>query len=395
MARCLALLGMVATHVLDSHQPDGDLSFAQAVAGGRASSLFAVLAGVTLALMTGGREPVRGRERAARSLGIAVRALVIALIGFVLGDLQTGLAIILTYYGLLFLLGLPFVGLRAPALFALAGLWLVVAPVVSQLVRPELPPRGFNSPSLVQLAEPGRLLSELAFTGYYPVVPWLAYLLAGMALGRLDLSRRRVQVWVAGAGFALAVLATFVSRLATSRPEVLDALVAGGGTVAATGPALLDEIAGGMFGQTPVGGPWEWLLVVAPHSTTPFDLAQTIGSALAVIGCCLLLVGVLPKAWTRGVAIAFGAGTMTLSLYTLHVLMKTPEVPPAETPASFGWHVAVLVLVGALSVHAGIRGPLERMVTHLSGRAAARVRRRDRVREPGQPGQPDQPRQPL
>jgi hypothetical protein len=374
VARCLALLGMVATHVLDSHQADGDLALAQAVAGGRASALFAVLAGVTLALMTGGREPVRGRERLARSVGVAVRALVIAFIGLFLGDLQTGLAIILTYYGVLFLLGLPFVGLRAPALFGLAAVWLVAAPVVSQVLRPELPPRGFASPNFLQLAEPGQLLSELTFTGYYPVVPWLAYLLAGMALGRLDLSRRRVQAWVAGAGVVLAVLATVVSRFATSRPGVVDELVAGGGTTVVTGSELLDEIAGGMFGQTPVGGPWEWLLVVAPHSTTPFDLAQTIGSSLAVIGGCLLLVGALPSTWRRGVAIAFGAGTMTLSLYTLHVLMKTPEVPPAEVPASFVVHVAVLLLVGALYVYSDSRGPLERLVTHLSGRAAARVR---------------------
>ena len=374
MARCLALLGMVATHVLDSHQADGDLALAQAVAGGRASALFAVLAGVTLALMTGGREPVRGRERLARSVGVAVRALVIAFIGLFLGDLQTGLAIILTYYGVLFLLGLPFVGLRAPALFGLAAVWLVAAPVVSQVLRPELPPRGFASPNFLQLAEPGQLLSELTFTGYYPVVPWLAYLLAGMALGRLDLSRRRVQAWVAGAGVVLAVLATVVSRFATSRPGVVDELVAGGGSTVVTGSELLDEIAGGMFGQTPVGGPWEWLLVVAPHSTTPFDLAQTIGSSLAVIGGCLLLVGALPSTWRRGVAIAFGAGTMTLSLYTLHVLMKTPEVPPAEIPGSFMWHVAVLLLIGALYVYAGSRGPLERMVSNLSDRASTFVR---------------------
>jgi len=380
VARCLALLGMVATHVLDSHKPDGDLALAQAVAGGRASALFAVLAGVTLALMTGGREPVRGRERAARSLGVAVRALVIAFIGLVLGDLQTGLAIILTYYGVLFLLGLPFVALRAHALAALAAAWLVAGPVLSQVVRPELPPRGFTNPSLRGFADPGQLLSELTFTGYYPVVPWLAYLLAGMALGRLDLTRRRTQGIVAGAGVALAVLATVVSRAATSRPGVLEELVVGGGTSATRPSELLDTIAGGMFGQTPVGGPWEWLLVVAPHSTTPFDLAQTIGSALAVIGGCLLLVGALP-AWRDGIAIAFGAGTMTLSLYSLHVLMKTAEVPPAETPESFWWHVAVLLLVGALSVYAGIRGPLERAVSHLSGLAAARVSG-DRMRQP-------------
>jgi uncharacterized membrane protein len=154
VARCLALLGMVATHVLDSHQADGDLALAQAVAGGRASALFAVLAGVTLALMTGGREPVRGRERLARSVGVAVRALVIAFIGLFLGDLQTGLAIILTYYGVLFLLGLPFVGLRAPALFGLAAVWLVAAPVVSQVLRPEL--RRGGSPARTSCSSPNR-----------------------------------------------------------------------------------------------------------------------------------------------------------------------------------------------------------------------------------------------
>ena len=30
-----------------------------------------------------------------------------------------------------------------------------------------------------------------------------------------------------------------------------------------------------MFGTTPEDGSWAWMLVVAPHSSTPFDLAQT------------------------------------------------------------------------------------------------------------------------
>ena len=61
MARCLALLGMMATHVLRETDPDGTISFSQALAGGRASALFAVLAGVSLALMTG---RTRARARA-------------------------------------------------------------------------------------------------------------------------------------------------------------------------------------------------------------------------------------------------------------------------------------------------------------------------------------------
>ena len=366
---------MVATHVLIARGPDGDLALPQAIAGGRAAALFAVLAGVTLALITGRREPVTGRERAARSLGIVVRALLIALVGLYLGSLGSGLAIILTYYGVLFVLGLPFVGLRAPALFGLAGAWIVVAPMVSQLIRPELPPRGFASPTFEQLADPGQLLSELMFTGYYPVVPWLAYLLAGMALGRLDLANRIVQWWITGAGAALALVSFVVSRILTGPAGIADDLAGSPGAPAATGPDLLQEIAGGMFGTTPTGGPWEWLLVVAPHSATPFDLAHTIGTSYLVIGVSLLLVGLVPTSRRRAVAIAFGAGTMTLSLYTLHVVMRTPAVLPEETPSSFPLHVVALLTIGGLYVYGKRRGPLEWLVASASARAAEQVRR--------------------
>ena len=367
---------MVTTHVIDERDPDGTLSFGQALAGGRSAALFAVLAGVSLALMTGRRLPVRGRERMARSLGIVVRALLIAGVGLFLGGLGSGLAIILTYYGLLFLLGLPFVGLRAPALLGLAGAWVVVGPLLSQWLRPDLPPRGFASPYFDQLDEPGRLLSELTFTGYYPVVPWLVYLLVGMAIGRMDLTARRVQLWLAGGGAVIAVVATVVSHYLTSRPSVARALVASTADewTARTGPDLINEISSGMFGNTPTGGPWEWLLVVAPHSTTPFDLAQTLGSAMLVIGLCLFLVGSLDASGVRTMAIVFGAGTMTLSLYTLHVIMRTEYVLPEETPSSFPYHVIALLGIGALYVYGGRRGPLEWVVAALSGKAIARVR---------------------
>src|SRR5690349_16459553 len=92
VARCLALLGMVATHVFDERGPDGGLTTGQWLAGGRASALFAVLAGVTLALMTGGRTPVVGRERLAATAAIAVRALLVAVLGMALALADSGIA---------------------------------------------------------------------------------------------------------------------------------------------------------------------------------------------------------------------------------------------------------------------------------------------------------------
>lgn len=372
VARCLALLGMVATHVLAERDADGSLTTAQWLAGGRASALFAVLAGVSLALMTGRRTPVRGRERASRSAGLAVRAVLIALLGLTLGGLEHGIAVILTYYGVLFLLGLPFLGLSTRPLLALAAVWVVLGPVVSQLVRPHLPARGFGSPSFEQLADPGRLLSELLFTGYYPVVPWLAYVLLGLALGRSDLGSHRVQAWLVGAGLATAVCATALSHWLTTREPVAEQLLADEPGLRIED--LLDRMSRGMFGQTPVDGPWEWLLVVAPHSSTPFDLAQTMGSAAFVLGCCLGVVGVAGRFGERALAVFFGAGTMTLTLYTLHVLMRTERFWPAEEPESFRWHVLVLLAIGAAFAAARRRGPAESLVASagaLTARAAS------------------------
>lgn len=344
---------MIATHVLDERTETGSLALGQAVAGGRASALFAVLAGVSLALMARRRPVVPG---------LVVRALLIAAVGLALGELDSGLAIILTYYGLLFLLAIPFLGLSAPALLVLAAAWVVVAPVVSHVVRPELPERGFESPSLSQLGDPSALLSELAFTGYYPVVPWLAYALVGLALGRLDLSGRRVPAVLLGVGASLAVVATAVSRWLTSLPSVAEALVADPPAGRQTIEELLDAISTGMAGTTPTGGTWQWLLVVAPHSATPFDLVQTIGSAVAVIGASLLLVASVGELGERFLAVLFGAGTMTLTLYSLHVVLRTEGVLPTELADSYLFHVVVVLGIGMVVAGLGRQGPLERVV---------------------------------
>jgi hypothetical protein len=107
-------------------------------------------------------------------------------------------------------------------------------------------------------------------------------------------------------------------------------------------------------------------MVVAPHSGTPFDLLETGGSAALVIGLCLLAVSSLAAPVQRVVAIGFGAGTMTLSLYSLHVLLRTPRFWPPEQPSSFWWHVLVLTAVGAVFEAARTRGPLEAVLARVS-----------------------------
>ena len=208
------------------------------------------------------------------------------------------------------------------------------------MLRPHLPVRGYESPTFGQLAHPGQLAGELLFTGYYPVVAWLAYLIVGLALGRADLRDRNLLVAITATGLGVAVLATQVSGMMVD-------------------PALADQHATGMYGVTPADGDWSWLLMVAPHSATPFDLAQTIGSALFVIGACLLVEQALPRPGVRAARVVFGAGAMTLTLYSLHIVMRTPGVWPPEEPSTYGVHVIVLLGIGAVVALLGRRGPLE------------------------------------
>jgi hypothetical protein len=117
-----------------------------------------------------------------------------------------------------------------------------------------------------------------------------------------------------------------------------------------------------MFGNPPPDGDWSWLLLVAPHSSTPFDLAQTIGSAVFVIGCCLLVERALPRSGVVALATCFGAGAMTLTLYSLHVVLRTPDTWPPDDPESYAVHAGILLAIGACFGALGRRGPLEQAV---------------------------------
>jgi len=399
VARALALFGMMATHLLPESVDGRHVAWWQQLAGGRAAALFALLAGVSLVLITDrgmaaalddGKatagdassdadgttaasdrtdpsDPDGARRRTALKsarAAIAVRAAVIGFLGLVLGQLDTGIAVILTYYAVLFLLGLPFLALRARTLLWLAAGWAVVAPVLSYLVRPYMPVRLGASPSLDFLVvAPLRLVEELLFTGYYPAVPWLVYLLAGMAVGRLPLHRVRTAVWLTVVGGVLAFAAWGTSWLALHPLGGLAHLRASAPNTSPFDTMTVDQaLVRGTFGTTPTTS-WWWLTVAAPHSSTTLDLFQTIGSALLVVGLCLLASRAAPRA----LGFVFAAGTMTLTLYSLHLwVLAVGMGPPRDTAALFWFHVSA-ALVFAMVWRATIgRGPFEAFTTSCS-----------------------------
>ena len=369
LARGLALLGMAATHVLDVSTDDGYLTPVGLVFAGRASALFALLAGVSLALVTGATRPVRGRDRTRASTAIVIRALLIGLIGLLLVEAGAPVAVILTYYAVLFVLALPFLGMSPATLAVLAGSWAVLAPVVSHVVRPLLAPGPGEQVGLVVLVtQPGDAVARLLLTGYYPAFTWLAYLLAGLAVGRSDLRARVTAVRLLLGGLALAATTWIGSTvlLAGGAGAGLDADAAG-----ATGPWAaawrLQNIE--RYGTTPTDD-WRWLLVAGPHTGTPFDLLHTIGTALAILGACLLVTrSEVVRRLLRPVA---AVGSMTLTLYTAHVVVLTAEVGAWGDPAYYWGQVVVALVLAPLWLLRFRRGPLEQVV-HATSRDIARA----------------------
>ena len=326
--RGLALLGMAAVRVV----PDRTYG----VAGGRSAATFAVLAGVGLALATGGQ-----RRAAERWPGVLARAAVIGVVGLLVGIPDSGVAVILVYYALLFVLAVPLLRLRAPALAAVALAVAVAVPVASQAVRDHLPSPDRGNPTPADLvARPLRLLLELALTGYYPALAWLAYLAAGLAVGRLPLRSPRVAAGLLAGGAGVAVLSYVTADLLLALPAAQE--------------SVDQPLPTQFYGTTPTTS-WWYLAVRTPHASTPLDLLHTTGCALAVLGALLLLAHA-----ARPLLVPLAAaGSMTLTLYTAHVLALAGDVLPADPEESYLLQVLLALAVATLWRHHVGRGPLE------------------------------------
>ena len=344
-ARALALIGMMSVHVLPGTDPDGSASTAYLISSGRASALFAVLAGVGLALANGATRLPTGKEWPAAAAGIVGRAAVLGVIGLALGDLDSGVAVILVNYAFLFVIAAAFISMPARSLWVMALLWALIVPAIAFWLRLWIPDSTGSVPGFVELFDPVVFLSEVLLTGYYPVLPWIAYLLAGMAAGRSDLRSRPAAVWLLGGGVAVAVAAKLISGALL---DIFD-------------PAGLENPVQ-FFGATPTDS-WWYLVVATPHSGTSLDLLHTIGTSLAVLGACLLLAAA--GRWL--VAWLAAAGGMTLSLYSTHVLALTAGWGLHDRPTLLAWNVAAAIVIGLAWRTLVGRGPLETFAASVAG----------------------------
>ena len=344
VARALAVFGMLGAH-LGVVAPDvaASPSTWSGVVNGRSSILFAVLAGISVALLSGRTTPVSGDDLVRARVRILVRAAWVFAIGGVLEALGTDIDVILGVYAVLFVLALPFLRWSPRRLLLVAGLLVVVTPpadlVLTQFV---VATNAYDTP-----------FASLAVTGAYPALIWWSFILVGLAVGRCDLTSAPVRMRLLAAGAALAVIGYGGGWLSTqwwaagrpqtwpiedtARPETSD-------------PVLLT----GAF----------------PHTGTTFEIVGSVGVALVVIAVCLVVADRLP----RTVFPLAAVGSMALTAYAGGIIAVT-ITGTLDYTTNHAWLVFVVVTTAAATLWRLFlgRGPLERLLTWSSLRAAGQM----------------------
>lgn len=383
LARFVAIVGMMATHVWFYADLDtGERVGFSALFDGRASALFAVLAGVGIILST--RTTLLTRSRMAARRMLVGRGAALIATGLTLGLLQPPMLVILVYYGVLFwflALALTWphraliaagviIVFAAPVLASAVGLWSGIGNTTEA-----------DNPSWLDFADPLALLRGVLFTGIYPVSIWLAYGVVGMLIGRALVGARcrkelrsiAIRLGATGAGVWLLGL--------TAAAAVQNAL-------SEADAAMIDV---GAIGR-PFAGSWLFLLGTGPHTGTSLDLLLTIGCAVTAIGVLVLFGTVLGARAQRILGPVIGAGRAPLTVYSAHVIFVACTVifvtgkPYGALTAgdlaaiSTTWwissaefyaaNVVLALLIGTVVVLLSRRGPLEAFVTWIGRKAA-------------------------
>ncbi|WP_216205465.1 DUF418 domain-containing protein [Amycolatopsis aidingensis] len=359
--RALAIIGVFVAHFyatgwLSAGRPADTppvLDWLSEQTSSRAMSLFVLLAGVSVALMTGGSRPYAGGDMSTARRRVAVRALALFLISLCIDEFG---ASVLSYYAVLLLFLIPLTRLRPRTLFAAAGLAVPLVTSYAWWVMSAHPDwMMLDAPSGLEVfTSPGQwdeFLLQLGFTGGgFQTVYGIPLVLAGLAIGRLDLHDRalRLRLLVAGLGVALTSYLGYA---------VLWHGLGAGRQVAAAMSAP-------PAGSGPPALPWQTLLGMptdGPYATSPLGIVFMIGVALLLLGGMLLVFE------RRGAGTALwplaAAGGMTMTWYAGHfVYLSLIGDPKAVSFVHLAMAVAVLLGVSVLWRHWMRRGPLEWLV---------------------------------
>lgn len=349
IARAFAIVGMVIvnfkiTMSAETSGPQWLRTFA-ALFDGRAAATFVILAGIGASLGSRrARENGDQSERRAAQMTLAKRGLFLFVIGWAFYPIWP--ADILHYYGIYLAVGALVLFAPDKRLLQLAVAAITVALVFIVTFDP-FKNWDLDDYSYTGITAPAGFLRNLFVDGFHPVIPWVAFYMFGMWLGRTDLRnaawRRSLAIWSAGVVVVTETAAWIFLGPKGSRIDELD-----------------DQS-------------WRWLFSVEPIPPLPLYLAAGTGTAVLVISGSIWLGEHLTE---RTAEPLVSTGQLALTIYVAHVLlgMGILESIGRLEDESLGWAVTTALVFSVLSILASWawrrrfdRGPLEWVMRKVAG----------------------------
>lgn len=319
LARALSLFGMLMINywvLFEDYNSDPEwlVAFLNIIQG-RAAALFVVLAGIGISLLS--RQTCLKNDAAAMQTirhSMLKRALFLFIIGFL--NLILWPADILHFYGVYFAIGVFLMTVSNHRLGALAILLITAFPILSFMV-------GFDRSwdwdvsSLKSFLNFPGMVCHLFFSGQYPVVPWLAFLITGMWLGRRNPYSRSFRRRCLLAGLAVFVCAETLSWMAFRISDL------------------------GVFGYN-VAEFFPWIANIDPWDPMPLFVLSAIGTSLTVI----VLSIIVAERFKNGIWLSafLALGQLTLTLYVAHILLGWAALLIMDM---FEWHGYLFTLWGS------------------------------------------------
>lgn len=396
VARSLAIAGMLAAHFLELDSTGGSWRFIARVVNGKAMPLFVFLGGVGFTLLV-----ERARHRVVTVVG---RAAFLLVAGLVMTEHVPLIAVILHFYALYFLVGLVVHKLPSALLLLLALAVMIAGALTWQRLAPGADGyRGWEGWDTI--TDPLPLLTELAISGLYPLLPSYTFFAVGMWTGRLALADRRVVVRLGTLGLALTVAGYGIGGWAEQRftdrglierrngvlvltAEASELVTVTGlrdvdAEVARTGESrrrILEDhivVAERLRKEAPI---LRWL-DTSGHGNMPAWVVGATGLSLVVLALCSLAVMAAPRA----LAPLAAAGRLALTLYVAQGLVLRwwyPRHARSNGYVAELWFVAAMfvafVALATLWTWRFRVGPIEAMLRLAGDPGALRRRRRAR-----------------
>ncbi len=283
IARYLAFVGMVLVNfdIVMSHGVQSNEGFFNEFIGqlqGRASATFVVLAGIGLGLSSFTKESQTVNTIVKRSIFL----LILGLLNMTIfeGD-------ILHYYAFYFLFGVFLLPFGNRALLLVIGIlnllffgMLLFFDYESGWNFEELTYSGFWTID--------GFIRNLFFNGFHPVFPWLGFFLLGMLMSRVLLKKKQVQIKMISWGLIAIIFSEIMSF-------ILSGYV------------------------IPADSELQFLFMTDSMPPMPLYFLAASGSALLIIGLCLLVSEKFRE--SKIYSLIAPAGTQTLTLYVLHIIV--------------------------------------------------------------------------